>query len=59
MLRTKAGRTIAAGIAGLRPAAARRAALGHPSATTPEARVGNSKAGKVARFSARAPHATR
>ena len=49
MLRTKAGRTIAAGIAGLGLAAALvvPAALGHPSATTPKL-VGNSKAGKVA-----------
>ena len=48
MLRTKAGRALAAGIAGLGLAVAlfAPAALGHPSATTPPL-VGNSKAGKV------------
>jgi len=48
MLRTKAGRALGAGIAGLGLAAALfvPAALGHPSATTPPL-VGNSKAGKV------------
>jgi mono/diheme cytochrome c family protein len=48
MLRTKAGRTLVAGIVGLGVAAALfvPAALGHPS-TTPPKLVGNSKAGKV------------
>jgi mono/diheme cytochrome c family protein len=47
MLRTKAGRSVAAGIAGLGLAAALLvpSALGHPSATP--ALVGNSKAGKA------------
>jgi len=48
MLRTKAGRSRAVGIAGLGLAAALfvPAALGHPSATPPKL-LGNSKAGKV------------
>jgi mono/diheme cytochrome c family protein len=48
MLRTKIGRRVAAGIAGLGLVAALfvPAALGHPSAKAPKL-VGNSKAGKV------------